>query len=201
MPAGPEPIIATLSSFVFSIGVTFALPFLRSWSATKRWRERIERGSSTLPLSHSGSQGWVQTRPHTPAKGIALLTSSRASSYLLWAIKYKKSWPLIPAGQATWQGGQPPISTVSASGAILSPQSRALISMEWCSAGGKGARPIFRGSMLRKRWCIQVFPTMVMSRISVRLIPAIAEASSMIPLRPSMIALFIYSRPSELVMV
>ncbi len=48
---------------------------------------------------------------------------------------------------------------------------------------------------------MQVLPTMDMSTISWRLIPAADDTSSAIPLRPSIIAPFNISRPFGLVMV
>ena len=80
-PAGPAPTTATRSFFGFSRNTGGAIfPVLTSQSEANRFRDEIAIGSSISPRLHVPSQGWTQTRPQTPARGIVSLIRLRASS-------------------------------------------------------------------------------------------------------------------------
>jgi len=74
-------------------------------SARKRSTEWMARASSYSFRLQEDSQGWKQTRPQTPGKGLSSLISSQASRNFPCRAKTMNPSTSFPAGHASLHGG------------------------------------------------------------------------------------------------
>src|SRR4051812_18539818 len=107
MPAGPEPITATLRPLRNDGGSGLTQPFSNAWSMMRCSICLIVTASSLMSRTHAASHGAGQMRPVNSGKLLVACSASMASRQRSRKTRSFQSGIRLPSGQPEWQNGMP----------------------------------------------------------------------------------------------
>src|SRR4051812_36691482 len=107
MPAGPEPITATLRPLRNDGGSGLTQPFSNAWSMMRCSICLIVTASSLMSRTHAASHGAGQMRPVNSGKLLVACSASMALRQRSRKTRSFQSGIRLPSGQPEWQNGMP----------------------------------------------------------------------------------------------